>query len=352
MITLIRRTIEYYFKSSKEYIFLFIFPIVIMTSQYMMMEKIFGGEVKSPFEDTVIYYEIKEAGVINESSIETILNPLGAELVKGTSNLEEDIQIEVDNKNIKITANNNLKANSITNIINSYNRKINVIALSSGVLSKEIKVSENIIKGEDKISSKDYYGVTMISMFFITVGLVSSGMISKERRNGIKERLKILGVSNKKYYCSSLIGFLIIAIIGLLPGYLYSYYVLETNWGGNPIIPYLVIIPFSTLFISIVMFFTSILKSGEKVVGIVGGIAFPILGMLGGAFFPIDSYMPQWFNSLSYVSPLKWFNNGMMQMIYKGNNIHLIIGSIVALLIGIALLIVTIKNSDRVEAKS
>ena len=259
-----------------------------------------------------------EEGVINEGSLETILKPLGAELVKGTSTSEDDIQIEVNNQNIKIRANNNLKANSITNIINSYNRKINVIALSGGAMSKEIKVSKNIIKGEEKISSKDYYGVTMLSMFFITVGLLSSGMISKDRRNGIKERLKILGVSNKKYYCSSLIGFLIIAIIGLLPGYLYSYYVLETNWGGNPIIPYLVIIPFSILFISIVMFFTTILKSGEKVVGIVGGIAFPILGMLGGAFFPIDSYMPEWFNILSYISPLKWFNNGMMQMIYKG----------------------------------
>ena len=53
MITLIRRTIEYYFKSSKEYIFLLIFPILIMTGEYMMMEKIFGGEVKNPFDDTI-----------------------------------------------------------------------------------------------------------------------------------------------------------------------------------------------------------------------------------------------------------------------------------------------------------
>jgi len=351
MITLIRRTINYYFKSSKEYIFLFIFPIIIMTAEYMMMEKIFGSEVKNPFDGTKVYYELKEDGVINKSSLETLLKPLGIEVVNGISNSEDDIQIEVYKNDIKIQANDDMKINEITNIIEVYNRKINVSNLSGGDMHKDIKVSENILKGEDKISSKDYYGITMLSMFFITIGLLSSGMISRDKRNGIKERLKTLGVSNKKYYCSSLIGFLIIALVGLSPGYLYSYYVLGTNWGGNIVIPYLGIIPFSILFISFIMFLTNILKRGERVVNIVGGLAFPILGMLGGSFFPLDSFTPAWFNILSYISPLKWFNKGMIDMIYKGDNLTLIIGSIVALLIGCILLVLTIRFSEKEEAK-
>lgn len=346
---LIRRTIDFYFKSSKEYIFLFLFPIVFITAEYLMMEKIFGGDTKTAYDNVSIYYEIENESYINEGRLEEILAPLNLKMIKGQGTSKDDIQVTVDNEDIKVKASNKTLENMIISSIKSYDRAAKAY---TGKKFNNVAIKKDMLKEEGEISSKDYYGVTMISMFFITAGTIGCSLISKDKLSGIKEKLKTMGVSNRRYYISTIIGFSIIASLGLLPGYIYSYFILDTNWGGNPIIPYLSIISFIILFVSLVVFLATKLKNGGKVIGVLSGIGYPILGSLGGAFFPIDTYVPKWFSIISYISPLKWFNNGIMKMVYKDNIIPLIIGTLLALAIGIAIIAYTIYYSNKEELSS
>lgn len=347
MITLIKRTISHYFKSSKEYIFLFIFPIIFITAEYMMMENIMNKGMTNPIDNISINYEIEDGSLFNEEDLKRAISSIGIDVVNGKSEKEDDIEIVVKKDKLVVITSNETTGNQIVESINNFLRSESASAGRNTF--NDVKLERNIIKEEGKISSKDYYGVTMLSMFFISIGMMSSGLTTKDKIGGIKERFITIGISNKAYYSSSLLGYLIIGVLGLLPGYIYSYFVLKTNWGGNVIIPYLSMIPYMVLFISLVTLLSTILKNGEKVVGILGGIAFPILGGLGGAFFPIESYIPKWLNTISYISPLKWFNDGIMNMVYKDSMYTLIVGALVALFIGVGILSITIYCCNKEE---
>lgn len=347
---LIKRTINYYFKSSKEFIFLFIFPIVIMTAQYMMMENIFKSSNDNLYRDIKVYYEIKNDGIISEDILKGILKPLNGEKGNIGDINEHTALLQIDGEKIKIIYGSLAEktVDYVVNIINSYTRASIVMEKADG-LNNNVNVTTDYIKAMKKPESKDYYGVSMMSIFLITVGSMCTGLISKDKIKGMKNRLTTIGVNNFRYYISTMVGFVLIATIGLLPCYIYSYFVLKTNWGGNLIIPYLALIPFFILFISIFMLVTAIFENGEKVMGMVGGIAFPVLGGLGGAFFPVESFVPKWFNSICYISPLKWYNDGIFNMVYQGEYKALIIAVVVATLLGAIFTGITIIYSNRKE---
>lgn len=348
---LIKRTINYYFKSSKEFIFLFIFPIVIMTAQYMMMENVFKSSNDNLHRKIKVYYEVKKDGIISEEILNIILKPLNGE--KGNiDNVNTDtVLVQINEEEIKVIYGSLAEetADSIINNINSYARANRVLEKTNGIDYRDINVITDYIKAEKKPESKDYYGVSMMSIFLITIGSMCTGLISKDKIKGMKDRLITIGISNFKYYIGTMIGFVVIATIGLLPCYIYSYFVLKTNWGGNFLIPYLSLIPFFVLFLSIFTLVTAIFENGEKVMGMVGGIAFPILGGLGGAFFPVENFVPEWFNVICYVSPLKWYNDGIFNMVYKTEYTALIIAVIVSTFLGIVFTSMTIIYSNRKE---
>ncbi|MEG0297238.1 MAG: ABC transporter permease [Clostridium sp.] len=355
MITLIKRTIAYYLKSSKEFLFLLTFPIIIITAEYMMMEKVFNQENFNPFEGENLYYTVEnnEDGIISEVELKALIEGMDLNVIKGESKNDEDVQINIKSNEVDIvySSGNSQLASSIVEIMKNYDRSVRAYMMGGGSRVEEVDISTSFVKGEVIPSSKDYYGVSMITIFIISVGLMSVSQVTKELRTGLKIRLNTMGVSNSKYYTSTLIGYMIIAAVCLLPTYMYSYFILETNWGGNFLIPYLALIPFFILFISITMLASTLFKKGEQVISTIGGIMFPVLGMLGGCFFPLDMYLPEWFSVVSNISPLKWYNDGIFDMVYKNENTTLIIGSLAALIIGVALVFITINIADR-EARA
>lgn len=93
-------------------------------------------------------------------------------------------------------------------------------------------VNAKTIDGKDSPRGIDYYAVTMLTMTILYGTAVGAMSIASEIKRRTYKRLICSNTSPLKYYFQNISFFLVIAFQSFLI-YLFSKYILGTNWGNN-----------------------------------------------------------------------------------------------------------------------
>lgn len=352
MTAIIKATILNCIRDRKNLIFMIFFPLFLVFLIGSATSNYFDKENNNvAIEDLSIYY-IDEGDEKTKEVFNTFID-----VVKGSKDLEnielkeisnidegkKEVRVNIaillylKNNNIEMYSNNNssIRASIVYQIIESISDRYNAITevyTINPLKAEEIINSDNTfnfieeenIPYEQSPSSMDYYGVAEIGLmlfYFVSYPLFN---LKHDKKNNIKDRIKLSGISTAKYYLASFIGFFIFSYGVSLITYILSNILFDVNYGNNLLIMPLAMIPF-LIIVNALGTIIPIISSDDKVaVTILQNIVIPVLCFLGGGYMAIYGDMKGIFNIITKISPLRWFNNSIFRYIYSNDNSLLI----------------------------
>ncbi len=352
MTAIIKATILNCIRDRKNLIFMIFFTLFLVFLIGSATSNYFDKENNNvAIEDLSIYYidegDEKTKEVFN-TFIDVVKGSKDLENIelKEISNIDEGkkevrvnraILLYLKNNNIEMYSNNNssIRASIVYQIIESISDRYNAITevyTINPLKAEEIINSDNTfnfieeenIPYEQSPSSMDYYGVAEIGLmlfYFVSYPLFN---LKHDKKNNIKDRIKLSGISTSKYYLASFIGFFIFSYGVSLITYILSNILFDVNYGNNLLIMPLAMIPF-LIIVNALGTIIPIISSDDKVaVTILQNIVIPVLCFLGGGYMAMYGDMKGIFNIITKISPLRWFNNSIFRYIYSNDNSLLI----------------------------
>ncbi|GAA0062787.1 SagG family ABC transporter permease subunit [Clostridium sp. CTA-1] len=250
------------------------------------------------------------------------------------SNGKTDVYIKIPNdKKIYIYENNLRAFNSqlVSTLLDAFVDKVNmtkeVVSKNPMALSKiKVNTSPNFVNtktidGKDSPRGIDYYAVTMLTMTILYGTAVGAMSIASEIKRRTYKRLICSNTSPLKILFSKILAsFLVIAFQSFLI-YLFSKYILGTNWGNNKLALVSVVASLIFMAVSAGVCIANTIKN-EGVMSIIIYMFVPILTFLGGGYVPLEPIGSKMLNSVSNISPLKWSNDAIFKIIF-GNNLSI-----------------------------
>ncbi|AUM94395.1 TPA: ABC transporter permease [Clostridium botulinum] len=268
------------------------------------------------------------------------------------SNGKTDVYIKIPNdKKIYIYENNLRAFNSqlVSTLLDAFVDKVNMtkeVASKNPMALSKIKVNTSpnfintkTIDGKDSPRGIDYYAVTMLTMTILYGTAVGAMSIASEIKRRTYRRLICSNTSPLKILFSKILAsFLVIAFQSFLI-YLFSKYILGTNWGNNKLALISVIASLIFMAVSAGVCIANTVKN-EGVMSIIIYMFVPVLTFLGGGYVPLEPIGSKMLNSISNISPLKWSNDAIFKIIF-GNNLS-IFGTTILINIGAGVLFLLI----------
>lgn len=369
MFNIAKKVIVVNIRNSKFVLFNALFPIFLMILIGSMLSNEFSTNnridkvVVSIYDDgseksKLILDNVKENADSKEIEFKQIKSIEEGEKL---ARLDESIFVHLDKNDINIYANNNSQIDSgiVNSLFKSVSSRVNAMSIiydqgrsstNKNNIRSNIEIKNISIK--ETPSSFDYYGVAELTMISIYAALFPIYSMRNERKCRLKERIKLSGISNTKYYLGSLLGFIGIGIVCTIPGYVFSIFVLKTNWGHNLIFSYLAIFTLNILFISIGMLMECLCKDTDKASNILQVIIFPVLSFLGGCYISLPDNVGGLFQSITNISPLRWINRGILKMAFAQDYSIIIPSMIINVLISIVIIIVMLIVTKKEEVRA
>lgn len=381
MIVIIKATILNCFRDRKNLIFMIFFPLFLVFIIGSIFSSYFNKENNNAaIEDLSIYYFDEGNNKINEvfdtfTSIVKESKDIEKVDIKEIYNLEDGkkevkvnraILLHLKDDTIKFYSNDksliqtSLIYGILESIANRYNAVTEVFKINpirgEEILNNGDKVSfieEEDIPYENSPDSMGYYGVAEIGLmlfYFVSYPLFN---IKEDKKNNIKDRIKLSGISINKYYLSTFIGCFIFSFAISLVTYTLSNILFNINYGDNLLIMPLAMIPFLIIVNGLGTIIPIIFKD-DKISGtILQNIIIPVLVFLGGGYVALYGEMKGIFNIITKISPLRWFNISIFRYIYSGDKSILcnwmIFGAITFIIIMILIYIMTRREDSSNE---
>lgn len=343
----IKAAIMNYIRNRKTMVFNIVFPIFLV----MLLGAVLSGAMESGV--TVNIDEIK-VGYLDEGNeqgkeVLSILKSLEDEmnfkfveensLEKGKENvrINKEILLHFNGEVIDFYSNDKylLQSSSVygalTAITDSFNAKVEMFNLDpnlAGQIIADRSINANGYFDLKKIAKEKtptalgYYGIAELGlMMFYFIG-IPMYHLDRERKDKIKDRINLTGISNRKYYLGSFIGYSIVSYVSILISYLVLKFIVSVDYGQNLFIIPLALLPFVLLVIATGVLLSIIFKENNKVDALLNSLIIPVLCFLGGGYAAFNE-LSGLFNTLTNISPLRWFNKGVLNYVYDGNSSYL-----------------------------
>lgn len=340
MFTLIKFSLLSKFRERAWVIFNALFPIFLMLLIGTMVQNAMITE-RNLSKTTVYYYDSssKEAQQIFDYTKNAFDEDMfvfeeikDIEEGKRKVELDKSIFLNLNNNDIEVYSSeiNTSKTAILISTIKSVNKSVVVIKdmfkinpslamelTSSYNENHDIKV-EYVAKTKAP-SSYDYYGVVELTMMILYIMMFALSEIEDERKNNIKDRICLIESNRFKYYTAKIIATFILSIVVILPGFIFSLVVLNTNWGPNPLVSFLYVLSFAAMTCTVGTLIGILFKDYERSMALIQGLIIPVLSFLGGAYIAIGDNLKGIFKYVTLISPLRWLNMGLFRMIYNGD---------------------------------
>lgn len=200
------------------------------------------------------------------------------------------------------------------------------------------------------VSSYDYYGVSIIIFTILFVSMTAANSFMEERVKASNLRIMYSPINPSSIYMSKIAATFVFSSVCLLIAMAILKVIFNVNYGGQNVGYVIIMLElFNLLSATIGILFCCIFKS-EQLANKILSPFLNILAILGGAFFPIDS-LGKNVEKLSYISPVKWVDEGIFKIIYDKDlsyfspTVIVLIALTIILLIGCKL---TFKGEDYV----
>ena len=206
---------------------------------------------------------------------------------------------------------------SITEMYNIDPKTSEEILTDKDSLSDEIKTE--FIKEEEAPNSYQYYGIVELTMMVFYVAMFPLGILGSDKRRMMKERISLAGVSELKYFIGRILSSFILSILILIPGFLFSIFVMKSKWGNYPAITFMYVLVFSFMMVTLGVVVGYLIKQRDKASLVLQGLIIPVLSFLGGSYVYLPQELNGIFNKITNISPLRWLNKGIFQVAYEGS---------------------------------
>jgi len=177
-------------------------------------------------------------------------------------------------------------------------------------------IRETSLNPNKKPNSMDYYAMAMSTMIAMYSMMSASFLFHAERTRKTGIRLSAAPVSKTDIFVGKIIGCTFVNLICVLVVVLFSKFVYGADWGENYGMVFLVLATEVILSVSLGLCI-SFLIQGDGARAVILIIA-QVAAFIGGAYFPLTD-MSGFVAALSSLSPMKWANTAIMDIVYGGN---------------------------------
>ncbi|MBU3111226.1 ABC transporter permease [Clostridium lacusfryxellense] len=239
------------------------------------------------------------------------------------------VQMKSDNE-IEFYKSNgeSLRAGVVESILSTYVQEFNVVMDISkvnpkiiGSLLSDSKNDYSTITSVNKSSqpsSLDYYTIAEIALIIMYAGLAGLYGIASEKNSKTRDRILISPVRKYEFLIGKTIGGVAGTILQIAIVILFSKYVLKSNWGNDIFTVLLIFISQIIMAISIGVGLGFIFKNENVANGIIN-FMIPVMVFLGGSYMPVDGFGSKTFQAITYLSPVRWVNRSIFDVIYNSN---------------------------------
>lgn len=249
-------------------------------------------------------------------------------------------------KNEKDNFNANLVQSILETVVSRYNTIISIAAVNPQSL-KEIKNDfskeyTEIVSLENKRtpSAKDFYSITMLTLIIMYSAIGGSETIGHERARKTSQRILFSPVKRYEYLLGKILGNCVATLFQIIPVIFYSKYILKAYWGNHMGTIMLIITSLIFMAISLGIGLAYVFNS-DIIASKVLNLTIPLFVFLGGGYFTVDVINNNLFQMITGLSPIKWTNKAMFNVIYS-NDFSLVGKSIfVNILFGFILVIIS-----------
>lgn len=373
MIAIIKATILNVIRNRKNFMFLVFFPVFLtfllgtVLSSYMD-NKIEVGKIEVHYYDEgnenlkEAFAAFKDTDFSKENNLElNFTEEKSIEDGKNDVRVNKSIFVHLNEDKIDFYSNDSslIQSSFVYGVLNNITKRYAAIGTMYKINASkttqilESNASRNFLKEElvEKEASPraiDYYGVAEIGLmifYFVTCPIF---YLKKDSINNVKERIISAGVSEKKYYLASFIGYCIFGFMVTTLSYIINLLVLKVNYGENLLLLPIASIPFIIMVVGIGTIVSMLFKDVESSSTIIQSVIIPSLTFLGGGYAAFGDNLPPVLNFVTSISPLRWFNMSIFRVIYTGDNSLLIVWTITgAITLGIIILLINLISNRR-----
>jgi len=177
-------------------------------------------------------------------------------------------------------------------------------------------IRETSLDPTKRPGSTDYYAIAMTTMIALYSIISASNLFRGERARNTAIRLMAAPVSKGVIFAGKVIGCTVINLLCVLLVVLFSKYVLHADWGNHYGMVVLVLLTEVLLAVSLGLGASFLAKAESS--GLIVMIFTQVASFVGGAYFPVDG-ADGVMGFLTHLSPIRWANTALMQMIYADN---------------------------------
>ena len=374
MWNLVKKIWKTQIKNPKWVAFVAIFPIILIVFIGYVLSSTFGEKSSLPDVDVVVLDnsagEVEEVIDAISGATVSVAKDYGLKLSRIES--EEDglrearvnkkVYVKADDKKISIYYNSSdsINGSRVNGVFQGVANSVQVVEqihdindeMADQILAEnnaEFELPMHIFKDTSFMSSYDYYGIAEITLMILYIAMIPLLGVFKDRATQIKSRMKIAGISEVKYYGSSLIAYTVVGAVAMIPSFLVSIIGYNVKWGKYPVLMYLLLILFACFCSMFGIMLATILKNRGKVDVIMAVILIPIVSFLGGSFSPFSFNLDSVLNKITLISPLRWVNLAIFNTVYNDNNLMMCVTVGLLIVLTAFMFVLTVKKASKEE---
>lgn len=200
----------------------------------------------------------------------------------------------------------------VSSIVSSYTENINVnrglyLALNKNINDNEMKdkvlkeltsetysilsknyVSETSFEKSKKMSSKQYFSLTMFIMFGLFIATNGASFLLKEREDGILARIRSTSTKKGSYLAGKLLATFLTSLIQIASFMILTRLIMKVDWGNNIIFLVIMAVINALLVTGLSALFAGLFKT-LKMLRVVTPFLLMIMASLSGSFYPIGN---------------------------------------------------------------
>ncbi len=193
--------------------------------------------------------------------------------------------------------------------------------------------------------STDYYAITMLTLILLYASQTGFWGVRSEIEGKTASRMLCAPVRKYQMLAGKVLGSIFITIIQGAVVLLFSRLVLKANWGDDLLIVAFLIITYSIMTVSLGVALAFLFKSSEAANGILN-TAIPVMVFLGGGYVPLN-IMGSAVSKISSISPVKWINSALLNVIYEGSYNGVIEAAAINLALSALFIVIAVVFSRR-----
>ncbi len=350
------------------------FPILLMLILGTVFNRQFSGSSAGRPASSVLYYsetegkltggfltfapELKKLNITvrKTDNMETALKKLADGEYSAIVRIDDNSQVITLFKNDK----QNITASMIEGLLSAFIHRFNLI---SGLASSDPEDAGRLpgsnpghedlievvsINRGERAGAMDYYGISMLTliiMYSINTGLAGT---SREKYSKTSDRILLSPIKPLGLFISKVTGSLAVAILQTAIVIIFSITVLKVDYGDDLPTVLLILLTQIIMCVSAGVSIGFISKNPDTGNGITN-ILIPLLIFLGGGYYPLERIGSSFLIKISSVSPLRWINNTIFDVIYRQDYGNVGITLLICLLTGGIFLFFAMIRAHKME---